>query len=108
MLALQRILDHGSLIGCIGIHGGLVGVWFLANFVFLDISSNIPTILIGPGNLSPNPIGSLTGILGLGATLVNYWKAFAMAGRPFNGERKASFKDAACLLYTSPSPRDRG
>ena len=95
VLALRRIIDHGSLIGCIGIHGGLVGSWFLANFVFLDISSEIPTILIGPGNLSPNPIGSLIGILGLSVILVNYWKAFAIAGRPFNGERKASFKDAA-------------
>ncbi len=94
VLALRRILDHGSLIGCIGIHGGLVGAWFLSNFVFLDISSNIPTILIGPGSLSPNPIGSLTGIFGLGTILVYYWKALAIAGRPFNGERKASFKDA--------------
>ncbi len=94
VLALRRILDHGSLIGCIGMHGGLVGVWFLVDFAFRDISSNIPIFLIGPGIPSPNPIGSLTGIFGLSMILFNYRKAFAMAGRPFNGERKASFKDA--------------
>ena len=92
-LALRRILDHGSLIGCIGLHGGLVGVWFLVNSSLLDISINIPSLLIGPGGLSPNPVGSLIGICGLGLILVNYWKALAMAGRPFNGERKASFND---------------
>ncbi len=94
VLALRRILDHGSLIGCIGLHGGLVGLWFLVNLNLIDISSNTPTFLIGPGNSSPNPIGSLTGICCLALILVNYRKAFAMAGRPFTGERKASFKDA--------------
>ncbi len=93
VLALRRILDHGSLIGCIGLHGGLVGVWFIVNSSLLDISINIPSLLIGPGGLTPNPVGSLIGICGLGLILVNYWKALAMAGRPFNGERKASFND---------------
>ena len=52
ILALLRLRDQGSLWGCIGLHGGLVGGWFLAHQNLLSIDPN------------------------------------------------------ACLLYTSPSPRD--
>ena len=29
VLTLRRTIDQGSLWGCIGLHGGLVGIWYL-------------------------------------------------------------------------------
>ncbi len=90
VLGLIRILDHGSISGCIGLHGGLVGLWFFINSDLIDIDQSTPTWLIGPGGLSPNPIGSLTAIFSLLGILFFYRTAFAMAGRPCNGARRAS------------------
>ena len=63
LLSLIRIKDKGSLWKCIGIHGGLVGIWYLLNEVFIKISVQAPSYLVGPftDNLS-NPLGSLCGI----------------------------------------------
>ena len=94
ILALRRVLDKGSLGGCIGLHGGLVGLWFFVNADLIDISYDTPTWLIGPGGSSPNPIGSIPGVLFLALILFFYRKAFAIAGFPFNGERNASSKGA--------------
>ncbi len=94
ILALRRVLDKGSLGGCIGLHGGLVGVWFFVNADLIDISINTPTWLIGPGGSSPNPLGGFVGILYLVLILLYYRNAFAIAGFPFNGERNASSKGA--------------
>ena len=63
LLAQRRRLDQGSLWGCIGLHGGLVGIWFLVQNCLIKFSENIPFWLIGPGELSPNPLGGLLGIL---------------------------------------------
>ena len=93
VLGLLRVLDHGSIIGCIGLHGGLVGIWFFINSSLIDISFSTPIWLIGPGGESPNPIGSFTAILCFVAILVYYRTAFAIAGRPFNGARNASSKE---------------
>ena len=64
-LALQRQLDGGSLWGCIGLHGGLVGGWFLIQSGLVQLSPDAPAWLVGPGGLSPNPLGGLVGIGGL-------------------------------------------
>ena len=63
LLSLIRRKDEGSLWKCIGIHGGLVGIWYFLNEVFIKISVDAPSYLVGPftDNLS-NPLGSLCGI----------------------------------------------
>ena len=63
LLSLIRRKDEGSLWKCIGIHGGLVGIWYFLNEVFIKISVDTPSYLVGPfsDNLS-NPLGSLCGI----------------------------------------------
>ena len=62
LLALIRLKDRSSLWGCIGLHGGLVGLWFLTNNGLLEISEDAPKWLVGPGNLNTNPLGGVFGI----------------------------------------------
>ena len=89
-LALQRRLDGGSLWGCIGLHGGLVGGWFLIQSGLVQLSPDAPAWLVGPGGLSPNPLGGLMGIGGLLILLAVQLTAVARAARPETGARKAS------------------
>jgi membrane protease YdiL (CAAX protease family) len=65
-LGLQRRADGGLLWGAIGLHGGLVGGWFLLNQGLVVVNATAPSWLIGPAN----PIGGLLGWLGLGALLL--------------------------------------
>ena len=67
ILALLRLRDQGSLWGCIGLHGGLVGGWFLAHQNLLSIDPNAPIWLVGPGGPNANPLGGLVAILSLTA-----------------------------------------
>ena len=67
ILALLRLRDQGSLWGCIGLHGGLVGGWFLAHQNLLTIDPNAPMWLVGPGGPNANPLGGLIAILSLTA-----------------------------------------
>ena len=67
ILALLRLRDQGSLWGCIGLHGGLVGGWFLAHQNLLSIDPNAPIWLVGPGGPNANPLGGLIAILSLTA-----------------------------------------
>jgi membrane protease YdiL (CAAX protease family) len=69
VLALQRRADGGSLWGAIGLHGGLVGGWFLVQKGLLQISPGAPAWWVGPGGADINPIGGLVGWIGLGALL---------------------------------------
>ena len=69
VLALQRRADGGSLWGAIGLHGGLVGGWFLVQKGLLQISPAAPAWWVGPGGADINPIGGLIGWIGLGALL---------------------------------------
>ena len=62
LLALIRLKDRSSLWGCIGLHGGLVGLWFLTNNGLLEISEEAPKWLVGPGTLNTNPLGGIFGI----------------------------------------------
>ena len=65
ILALLRLRDKGSLWGCIGLHGGLVGGWFLVHQNLLMIDPNTPIWLVGPGGQNANPLGGMVGILSL-------------------------------------------
>ncbi|MEB3322881.1 MAG: hypothetical protein VKI81_08655, partial [Synechococcaceae cyanobacterium] len=68
-LAQRRRADHGLLWGAVGLHGGLVGLWFLLAGGLLELSPAAPAWLVGPGGASPNPIGGVAGWLGLGLLL---------------------------------------
>ena len=63
-LTLVRISYKGALWSCIGIHGGLVGIWFFINNDLIDFKENTPSLLAGPFTQNiPNPIGSFSAIL---------------------------------------------
>ncbi len=62
LLSFIRIQDNNSLFGCAGLHGGLVGIWFLTNNGLIEISKDAPTWLIGPGSINTNPLGGGYGI----------------------------------------------
>ena len=62
LLSLIKIKDNNSLWGCAGLHGGLVGIWFLINNGLIEISKNSPIWLVGPGNINTNPLGGIYGI----------------------------------------------
>jgi membrane protease YdiL (CAAX protease family) len=80
-LGLRRRADQGALWGAIGLHGGLVGGWFvlLQGVVITDPAA--PAWLMGPAN----PIGGLAGVLGL-ALLVG-WLIRKGDSRPSNIRR---------------------
>jgi len=61
-LGLQRRSDGGLLWGAIGLHGGLVGGWFLLTQGLVEVHASAPEWLTGPAT---NPIGGLLGWLGL-------------------------------------------
>jgi uncharacterized protein len=69
-LALLRRKQGGNLWGPIGLHGGLVGGWFLLQKGVLHLQAGAPSWLVGPGDGDVNPIGGLLGWLGLGLLLV--------------------------------------
>jgi len=69
-LALLRRKQCGNLWGPIGLHGGLVGGWFLLQKGLLQLQAGAPSWLVGPGDGDVNPIGGLLGWLGLGLLLV--------------------------------------
>ena len=67
VLALLRLRDGGSLWGSIGLHGGLVGGWFLVHQNLLMINPKTPMWLVGPGGPNANPLGGVVAILSLTA-----------------------------------------
>jgi len=62
LLSLIRLNDKNSLWGCIGFHGGLVGLWFIVNNGLLIISKDSPKWLVGPGSINTNPLGGIFGM----------------------------------------------
>ena len=62
LLSIIRFKDKNSLWGCIGLHGGLVGLWFLINNGLLFITKDSPRWLVGPGSINTNPLGGIVGI----------------------------------------------
>ena len=86
LLALIRIKDKGSLWNCIGMHGGLVGIWFFINNGLIEFKENTPSFLAGPFTQNiPNPIGSFSSILILLLMCIFYAiKSKKIFFRPFN------------------------
>ena len=62
LLSFIRLRDDDCLWGCIGLHGGLVGTWFIVNNGLIEISDGVPIWLVGPGNINTNPLGGFYGI----------------------------------------------
>jgi len=80
LLAYQRRGDRGSLWGCIGLHGGLVGGWFLLQTGLLELDPRTPSWLIGPGGNQANPLGGLIAIASL--TFLLQIESTMQRGRP--------------------------
>jgi uncharacterized protein len=73
-LGLQRRADGGSLWGAVGLHGGLVGGWFVLNQGLWPVSPSASAWLMGPDN----PIGGVLGWFGLALLLLarrRWWRA---------------------------------
>ena len=90
VLALRRRLDHGSLWGCVGLHGGLISGWFLLEKNALQLSADAPAWLIGPGGNNSNPLG---GLVAIGALTLLLWlqrTAFSKSLFTTTGHRNAS------------------
>jgi len=93
VLTLRRISDRGSLFGCIGLHGGLVGIWYLFDSGLVIFSIHTPYYLLGPSKYMINPIGSIIGIIILSITIFYQRRFFASTGRFLASTDNASFKD---------------
>ena len=93
VLTLRRTIDRGSLLGCIGLHGGLVGIWYLFDSGMVVFSIDTPYFLLGPSKNMVNPIGSLLGITILLVTIFFQRRLFARTGRFLASTVNASFKD---------------
>ena len=93
ILTLRRTFDEGSLWGCIGLHGGLVGIWHLFDSGMVIFSIDTPFYLLGPSKNMVNPIGSITGITILLITIFFQRRLFARTGRFLGSTVNASFKD---------------
>ena len=76
LLSLLRIKDNNSLWGCAGLHGGLVGIWFLTNNGLFDISKEAPGWLVGYGIANTNPLGGFYGISLLLFSCIFYFLKF--------------------------------
>jgi membrane protease YdiL (CAAX protease family) len=69
-LGLQRRADGGLLWGAVGLHGGLVGGWFVLQNGLMAVNPSAPAWLMGPAN----PIGGVLGWLGLLLLLLARWR----------------------------------
>ena len=94
VLTLRRTIDKGSLWGCIGLHGGLVGIWYLFDSGMVIFSIDTPYYLLGPSKNMMNPIGGVIGITMLLITIFFQRRLFASTGRFLASTVNASFKDA--------------
>ncbi len=93
ILTLRRTIDGGSLWGCIGLHGGLVGIWYLIDSGMISFSIDTPYFLLGPSKNMINPIGSVIGIPILLITIFFQRRIFSRTGRFLTSTVNASFKD---------------
>ncbi len=93
VLTLRRIFDEGSLWGCIGLHGGLVGIWYLFDSGMVIFSVETPYFLLGPSRNMVNPIGSVVGIVIMLITIFFQRRLFARMGLFLASKVNASFKD---------------
>ena len=93
VLTLRRILDKGSLFGCIGFHGGLVGIWYLFDSGLVNFSTYTPYYFLGPSENMVNPLCSIFGILILLLIVFFQRRLFSRTGRFLASTVNASFKD---------------
>tara|TARA_B100000579_G_scaffold354570_1_gene309614 strand:+ start:372 stop:1085 length:714 start_codon:yes stop_codon:yes gene_type:complete len=93
VLTLRRTFDRGSLWGCIGLHGGLVGIWYLFDSGMVSFSIDTPYFLLGPSKTMVNPIGSVIGITILLITIFFQRRLFARTGRFLASTVNAASKD---------------
>ena len=93
VLTLRRTIDEGSLLGCIGLHGGLVGIWYLFDSGLVIFSMDTPYYLLGPSKYMVNPIASYIGIIILLIVIFFQRRLFARTGRFLASTVNASFKD---------------
>ena len=93
VLTLRRTIDEGSLFGCVGLHGGLVGMWYLIDSGMLNFSSDVPYFLLGPSKNMVNPIGGIVGIAILLITIFFQRRLFSRTGRFLASTFKSSFVD---------------
>ena len=76
LCSIIRFKDEGSLWGAIGLHGGLVGIWFVLNNGLINISKEAPEWLVGYGTSNTNPLGGLYGISILLISCIFYFLKF--------------------------------
>ena len=76
LCSIIRLKDDGSLYGAIGLHGGLVGIWFVLNNGFIDIDKEAPAWLVGYGWPNNNPLGGFYGISLLIISCIFYFLKF--------------------------------
>jgi len=93
VLTLRRTVDRGSLWGCIGLHGGLVGIWYLFDSGMVIFAVDIPYYFLGPSRYMINPIGSVLGIIILLSIIFFQRRLFARTGRFLASTVNASFKE---------------
>ena len=93
ILTLRRTIDKGDLWGCIGLHGGLVGVWFLFDSGLVIFSNETPYYLLGAAKELQNPIGGIIGITVLCIILIFQRRLFSRTVRFLDLTVKASFRD---------------
>ena len=67
LLSLLRESARRSLWAPVGLHGTLVGGWFVLQSDLLSIRDDAPIWLIGPGAPHANPIGSSVAIVAITA-----------------------------------------
>ena len=76
LCSIIRLKDEGSLWGAIGLHGGLVGIWFVLNNGLINISKEAPVWLVGYGAPNTNPLGGSYGISLLLISCIFYFLKF--------------------------------
>ena len=93
LLSLIRIKDDNSLWGCAGLHGGLVGMWFLMNNGLIEISKDAPIWLVGPGAINTNPLGGIYGITLL--IMILLYSFFKYKNKIFKSYNRKGFNQKA-------------
>ena len=76
LCSMLRLKDEKSLWGAIGLHGGLVGIWFILNHGLIEISAETPDLFIGYLKTDTNPLSGIYGITLLIISCIFYFLKF--------------------------------
>tara|TARA_Y100001968_G_scaffold65910_1_gene56674 strand:- start:2858 stop:3727 length:870 start_codon:yes stop_codon:yes gene_type:complete len=93
VLTIRRTIDKGSLLGCIGLHGGLVGIWYLVDSGLVAFSPGTPFYFLGPSIEMVNPLAGISGITVLIIIVLFQRRLFSRTGRFLASTVNASSKD---------------